>query len=116
MLIIKKSSKSKSLKKAPAGTYESSVKKVSWAEGAENEEAFEIVYDLENADGEKYWHREKFKNTEKNPRTWKFFEYLLDNGIEDLDDLVGKKEQMVLEEREGYDGNTYVNITARAFI
>ena len=116
MLIIKNSSKSKSLKKAPEGTYESSVKKVRWAEGAENEEAFEIVYDLENAEGEKFWHREIFKNTAKNPRTKKFFEYLLDNGIEDLDELAGKKEKLVLEECEGYDGNTYVNITARAFI
>ena len=81
MLKIKKSGKNKSFKRAPAGTYESCIKKVRWAEGAENEEAFEIVYDLENADGEKYWHREKFKNTEKNPRTRKFFKYLLDNGI-----------------------------------
>ena len=103
-------------KKLPEGVYDSIVIDVRWAEGYAPEEAYEIIYEISNDDGNVYRHREIFKTNSRNLRTNEFETYLADNGIEDIIDFKGKREKLTFNFVESYDGKTYFNITDREFV
>lgn len=103
-------------KKLPEGVYDSTVIDVKWADGYAPEEAYEVIYEITDGEGNTYHHREIFKTNRRNLRTNEFEEYLADNGIEDLVDFKGKRERLTFEYQEGYNGKTYFNIKEREFI
>ena len=103
-------------KKLPEGVYDSVVIDVTWAAGYAPEEAYEIIYEITDNEGNKYRHREIFKTNRRNLRTAEFEEYLAENGIEDLADFKGKHERLTFAYQEAYNGSNYFNIVEREFI
>ena len=103
-------------KKLPEGVYDSVVVEIRWAEGYAPEEAYEVIYEITDGDGNTYRHREIFKTHSRNLRTIEFEKYLADSGIEDLEEFKGKRERLTFEYQEAYNGNRYFNIKEREFV
>ena len=108
--------KKQATKKLAEGVYDSIVVDVRWAEGYAHEEAFEITYNITDARGNTYRHREIFMNNNRNKRTIDFEDYLEENGIVELEDFKGKHEKLTFEYVEAYNGHSYFNIVGRELI
>lgn len=105
-----------SKRKPAAGTYDSVVLKVRWADDYPPEEAYEVIYQITSPQGQVFCHKEIFKNSAHNRRTAEFEDYLCDHGITELCDFVGHKEQLAFAYQKAFNGNTYFNIVKRDFI
>lgn len=70
-------------------------------------EAFRVSYELTNEAGKKYDYVEVFHNLASNVRTAQFFAYLDAAGVaerdDELPDLVGFVEKVVLKRRAGFN-------------
>lgn len=92
--------------KIGVGSYTAVVTNVCYEESYADREAFRIDYELTNEFGEKYGYSEIFHNLASNARTAQFFKYLSAAGIQEREDelpnLVGFTERVVLKRRAGY--------------
>ena len=104
-------------KLVPQGTHIAEVLSVEWCDSDRYgfEGAYEVIYQITTEDGRVFRHREVFKTTLNNKRTRDFENYLADNGIENLDDFVGKREKLTFQHKI-VDGYTFSNIVKREFL
>ena len=106
-----------SQEKPEAGVYDSIVLEVRWAEGYDEEqEAYEVIYQITSAQGKVFRHREIFKNDVSIKRTTDFENYLFEHGITDLSDFVGHAERLTIAYQKAFNGKTYFNISDREFV
>ena len=102
-------------KRLPEGVYDSVVTEVRWADGYDDpHEAYEVIYEITDESGNTYRHREIFKNNASSDRTNKFEDYLTDNGVQNLNDFVGRREKLAFSYVK-VNGNEFFNITDREF-
>ncbi len=91
----------------PVGSYTAVVTSICYEESYADREAFRVSYELTNETGQKYNYIEIFHNLASNMRTAQFFEYLDTAGIKERDDelpdLVGFVEKVVLKRRAGFN-------------
>ena len=111
LMKIKKKSTNKKVK---PGSYTCETTSVEWAEGFVPGSALRIFYELTDEKGEKYTFDELYY-VKNNTRTDEFLDYLEDNNIEDVNDLVGVKEEVVIQNNVKRNV-AYPQITERHFI
>lgn len=111
-VLMKKTGNAK--KKVKPGGYTCETKSVEWAEGFVPGSAFRVFYELTDEQGGKHLFDELYY-MEGNTRTENFFKYLEDNNIEDINDLVGVKEEVVIQNNVKRNV-AYPQITERHFI
>lgn len=94
----------------PTGQFDSKVIKVANGKNYREGEAILLTYEL-SRNGKTYEKTETFVNTDANPRSKQFFDYLRDNGvtIDTYEDFLGICEKLTLE-KEVINGYTYTNI------
>ena len=104
---IRKNQKKKS--SVPAGDFDSKIVKVANGKNYKEGEAILLTYEL-SRNGKTYEKTETFVNTDANPRSKQFFDYLRDNGvtIDTYEDFLGICEKLTLE-KEVINGYTYTN-------
>lgn len=99
------------------GNYISEVLKVSFDDDYAFDSMLLILYRLTTEEGEVFSYQERFHNSEKNPRTRAFFEYLEENGVKDIfSDFVGARENVVVKKVPQENGKVFMNIVQRDFV
>lgn len=102
-------------KKAQPGVYNSKIDKIVATPDYPIEVSFDIYYKLTDREtGEGYDFKERYVNSDENPRTAEFIDVLEGYGIEvnDFENLIGVEEVVTLD-WEIVGGNPYVNIVDR---
>ena len=94
MNLEKERQKKKGSKGVKPGVYKSETKSVGDPRGYVPGEAFEICYELTDEKGNTAAYREIFFNNDYNERTCEFLDYLAENNIMALKDLVGRHEEI----------------------
>ena len=105
---IKKNQKKKN--GVPAGQFDSKIVKVSNGKNYKEGKTILLTYEL-TRNGKTYEKSETFVNSDANPRSKQFFDYLESNGIviTNYKDFLGICEKLTLE-KEVINGYTYTNI------
>lgn len=105
---VRKKQKKKS--SIPTGQFDSKIIKVANGKNYKEGEAILLTYEL-SRNGKTYEKTETFVNTDANPISKQFFDYLRDNGvtIDTYEDFLGICEKLTLE-KEVINGYTYTNI------
>ena len=98
---MKQKAASNKKKTIPTGEYTSTVDKVVWNDEYKANQVFDIHYTLEDKDGKKYAHWERFFNKRGNTRTQAFLDYLDDNNIEEIEDFEGCVERVTVKKDVG---------------
>ncbi len=106
---------SEAKKKIQPGVYTSEVTDVHWAPGYVEGKAIEVRYRLSNDNGNEFPFKETFLVDPDHERSAKFFNYLAENGIEDVEEFVGCHERVTIM-RDVVNGATFANIVNREFI
>ena len=106
---------SEAKKKIQPGEYVSEVVNIRWAPGYVEGKAIEIRYRLSNDSGNDFPFKETFLVDPEHERSAKFFNYLAENGIEDVEEFVGCHERVTVM-RDVVNGATFANIVDREFI
>lgn len=105
---VRKNQKKKS--SVPAGKFDSKIVNVADGKNYRSGEAILLTYEL-TRNGKTYEKSETFVNSDANPRSKQFFDYLKANGviIDTYEDFLGICEKLTLE-KEVINGYTYTNI------
>lgn len=106
MHVIRPASQKRTRDRVKAGSYVSTVDRISYDEDYVDKQAFRIEYTLVNQDGDSISYSEIFHYNDRNERTAQFFDYLEENGIDfnedDLPDLVGLREHVTLKKSANF--------------
>lgn len=102
-------------KKAQPGVYDSRIDKIMATPRYPIEISFDVYYILTNREtGEEYEFKERYVNSDENPRTSEFIDAMEGYGVDldDFENLIGVEEEVTLD-WEIVGGNPYVNIVDR---
>lgn len=112
--VLKNSNKASKTESVPHGKYSCRCDEVIWAPGYKPGSAFKMTYTLTNSAGEEFSLKEIFYNS-NTARTCEFFEYLIENGFQDVFDFEGSTEEVEI----GYSVSGYKRfngIISRSFV
>ena len=102
-------------KKIKPGVHVSEVIEIRWAPGYVEGKAIEVKYKLTDEDDNVFPFKETFLTDPEHARSAKFFTYLEDNGLDDIENFVGVKERVTIM-RDVANGATFSNIVDREFL